>query len=159
MQIFEAFEASATAWLASHAHIPHEWEREDRWRFLEVPAYEPNGFTVRANCSSEFVYVLVDRGGLFVPFDVGESEPVEETAERAFAMLRLCLSDAARLRQELAGGKPYRWTLEIFRNAAWTVARTDRLIVHNWFAAKSERVLQNQWIKTGALQHQGANGS
>ena len=61
MRVLEAFESIAAPWLDARPEIPGEWEREKNWRFLEIQPSGPGGFGVRANCSEEFVYVMLDR--------------------------------------------------------------------------------------------------
>lgn len=122
--------------------IDYTLEREGEWAHLHVPAVEPDEFQVHVNVGPEYAAVIVERRIIF-DFHHPATNP-DENVEQILAILRALLSPGMRLRVQIAGARPYRWILEATDGEQWTGRRQARSWVFNWFAPRSERILQNR---------------
>jgi hypothetical protein len=58
------------------------------------------------------------------------------------------LSDCCRIKEISRGGKPHRWVVEHFNNGVWETDSETGLIVFGFWKKKTEKILQNNIIKS-----------
>jgi len=96
----------------------------------------PDGF--------EIGLVLAGRGAT-VTFE-GWHQAFTEAAD-ALAVIRLGLSQAARLEVHFRGTVPYRWTVQADRSGTWLNVSTVSRLLYPFWRSKTIRYLQNRVLK------------
>ena len=149
----DAFFALARDQLAS---LPHAWSgpEPDGKRVLELPSASETGFTVRVECESYGIHVYAD-GWHGAPFECGPSTATTEaTAENCLGFVRTLLCTDSSLEVSYAGAKPIRWVLS-YATDAGTAREEMGLLVYNYFASRSKRILQNNHLPPRYLEPEG----
>jgi len=67
----------------------------------------------------------------------------DETVQQALGLTRDLLSADMRIREQLASGRGYRWTLDRRDTSGWTRESTTGAFFWNYFGRRTERVYQN----------------
>jgi hypothetical protein len=130
--------AQANRVLESHVGLPHTWQEDGELRFAASSA---GGFEV---------VLQPDSAGIIVFTSIGFHEhcegPVAQAVQDALGLTRDLLSPDMRIREQLAGARPYRWHLERRHAAGWAIESTSGSLFWNYFAHRSERIYQNHHL-------------
>ena len=128
--------------LSHHPQIVHEWSIDDDEDhcILDIPEADENGFPVTVEVYPEQITVMAGPAHVHLDPD-GDAD---ELAAYALGLIRDLLSPAMRIREQLAGGRPFKWTLEHLHGGKWIMEEEMGLLIYNWFAKRSERIYQNQ---------------
>jgi hypothetical protein len=123
--------AKITGKLAQHPHIRFVATATE----VRVPAANPNGFTV---------WLSERPDGFTVAFEGWHEEfSSEEDALNCFAW---GLTPECRLRVELRGAFPYRWTAESMQNGGWVADSTTGLLLFPFWRRARTEYRQNDWV-------------
>jgi hypothetical protein len=134
-----ALKTQAVAALSDTPEVGHRWSEEAETLTLEIPRIEPDGFDVAVTASKSEILVIAGR--MHSHFDWQST--AEEACIDALGLVRDLLSPGMRLVETSAGGRPYRWDLEVFDDGRWRLEESCGLLLYNYFGRRSTRVLQN----------------
>jgi len=136
------FVQAAKAALSETPQITHSWAiaaNEARCSLL-IPKTNEDGFDVTVEASLDGIVVFA--AGAHEHFDIPESTH-QERIVAALGLVRNLLSPHMRIRELRAGKSAYRWHLEALHNNEWQTEGFTGLLFWNYFAKRSERILQN----------------
>lgn len=102
---------------------------------IVVEPYKPDGFKVRLD---------VRPGGFTVSFEGWHEE--FESENEALNCFAFGLSSACRLRTDLRGGFPYRWTVESLEDGRWVSDSTTGLLVFPFWRPRRTLHRQNHFV-------------
>lgn len=136
--------------LAGHPDLRHEWQPNGD---LVFPAVSEQGFEVTLQPDGHGVIVFTGVG--FHEHVVGDPR---DAVQQALGLARDLLSPDMRIREQQAGGRGYRWTLDRRDASGWTRESTTGSLFWNYFGRRSERVYQNAQL-TGRLVDAGRVGT
>jgi hypothetical protein len=106
---------------------------------LRIPKTAPDGFDVELEANGDGLELRC--GGMHTPLSAGPQP--DQAVRDALGLVRDLLSPGMRLREQQAGGSPYRWSLEATSNGEWHPEYVMGLLVWNYFGRRSERICQN----------------
>ena len=134
-----ALRTQGEAALQTTPALRHEWRSEGDALVLRIPKIAPDGFDVELEANVEGLELRC--GDMHTPLAVG-SEP-DGAVRDALGMIRDLLSPGMRLREQWAGGSPYRWSLEALGNGGWQCEYEMALFVWNFLGRRSECIYKN----------------
>jgi hypothetical protein len=107
---------------------------------LDIPPCSDAGFNITIQVfPSE---IVVSMQGAHEHFRL-EDGP-EDLVRSVLGLVRDLLSPAMRVREQCAGGWPFRWHVEMLQNdGTWHTETTTGLFFWNYFGRRSERIYQN----------------
>ena len=108
---------------------------------LRIPAVESDGFDIEVEANGDGLELRA--GGAHFPLDGADTST---SVRDALGLIRDLLTPAMRLRETLAGGRPYRWRLESLNDDRWETEHEMRLLLRNYFGSRSERIYQNRHL-------------
>ena len=121
--------------LEAHPELQHRWDAGGE---LTFPALSESGFDV---------VLQPDRQGIIVSTSVGFHEhcegPLPPAVTAALGLARDLLSPDMRVREQRAGGRPYRWHLERRVAGGWAPESQTGLLLWNYLGRRTERIYEN----------------
>lgn len=122
--------------------LRHEWRSGGDALVLRIPKIAPDGFDVELEANAGGLELRC--GDMHTPLACG-SDP-DEAMRDVLGLLRDLLSPGMRLREQWAGGRAYRWSLEVLGNGGWQREYEMALLVWNFLGRRSERIYQNRHL-------------
>jgi hypothetical protein len=130
--------AQASRVLEAHPGLTYAWDELGALRFA---ACADDGFEVT---------LAPEGAGIIVFTSVGFHEHCEgettEAVQSALGLARDLLSPDMRIREQRAGGRPYRWRLERRHASGWTVESKCGLLFWNYLGRRSQCTYQNHHL-------------
>jgi hypothetical protein len=130
--------AQASRLLESHPGLPHTRQEDGKIRFAASSA---DGFEVVLQPDSAGIIVFTSTG-----FHEHCDGPVAQAVQDALGLTRDLLSPDMRIREQLAGARPYRWHLERRHENGWAIESTSGSLFWNYFGHRTERIYQNHYL-------------
>lgn len=128
--------------LSSYPSLRHEWREEQDRLVLRFPAQDADGFDVALAAIDDDIEL---RAGRFHRHFEDNPDP-EDFIRHALGLVRDLLGPGMRLRELVAGGKPYRWFVESRTNAGWRAEEETGLLFWNVFGRRAERIFTNRHL-------------
>lgn len=127
--------------LAQSPHIVHSWSIYDDKDhcLLDFPKIDADGFDITVEVVPDQVFVY--GSGFHEHFDTNDNKT---KIESALGLVRDLLSPDMRIREYLAGDRPYRWDLETIRDGKWITEHTTGRLFWNYFRKRSQKFYQNK---------------
>jgi len=121
--------------------VKHAWsiDADQDHCILNIPKQCDGGFRITVEVRPD--EVMVTAGGAHT--NAGPDGKPEELASHVLGYVCDLLSPAMRIREFLAGGNPYKWAIELYRDGKWETEEWVRLIFYNYFGRKTEATYQN----------------
>lgn len=137
------FVALAKETLATTPEVKHSWsiDADEDHCMLNISASSDAGFSITIEVFPEEITVFMG-----VPHEhfSPEGASPEELVRSILGLLRDLLSPAMRVREQRAGGSPFRWYVEMHQeDGTWQTETTTSLLFWNYFGRRSERIYQN----------------
>lgn len=128
--------------LSHHPQIVHEWsiDADEDHCILDIPEADEKGFPVTVEVCPDQITVMA--GPAHVHIDLADNP--DESAAYALGLVRDLLGPGMRIRERLAGDRPFKWTLEHLQDGEWIAEEEMGLLMYNYFGRRSERIYQNQ---------------
>lgn len=144
----EAFRDVATPILSRHPQLQIAWENHTKGGAYTLRVFKssPIGFDVSVEVQTYGLYPFAgDWHGS--PWDITTPETsVVAMCHNALGLMRALLSADTRLRVRHAGGRPYKWCVEVATPAGWELYEEAGLLLFRFFSARSEQVFQNELL-------------
>ena len=136
-----SFVREAKETLSHFPQIKHAWsiDADEDHCILDIPEQCDGGFPITVEVHSDEVTVTAGSAHTHASPD---GKP-EGFATHVLGFVRDLLSPAMRVRELLAGGRPYKWAIELCRNGEWETEEWGGLIFYNYFGKKTEKTYQN----------------
>jgi hypothetical protein len=148
-----SFVRQAKAALSGYPHLKHEWsiDGDEDHCILDIPEESKDGFPITVEAWPSEITVIA--GGAHMHYDL--EGDIEDLSGRVLGLVRDLLSPGMRIRECLAGGKPYKWVIELFRNGQWVTEETLRELFFRWFGRRTEKIYQNKTLaaRQDAVEH------
>jgi hypothetical protein len=127
--------------LSQFPQVKHTWsiDADEDHCVLDIPEQCEGGFPVTIDVYPDEVTVMA--GGAHTSAKP-EGKP-DELVAHVLGYVRDLLSPAMRVRERLAGGSPYKWAIELYRDDTWETEEWVGLFFFNYFGEKTERTYQN----------------
>jgi len=128
--------------LERHPQVKHEWsiDADEDHCILDIPEQSDSGFPITVEVWPDEIMVMA--GGAHTNANP-EGKP-DELAAHVLGFVRDLLSPAMRIRERLAGGKPYKWAIELQQDGKWETEEWVGLFFYNYFGKKTEKIYQNE---------------
>ena len=98
------------------------------------------GFNINVQVFPSEIVVSMQGAHEHFPLEHGP----EDLVRSVLGLVRDLLSPAMRVREQCAGGEPFRWHVEMLQDdGTWQVETTTGLFFWNYFGKRSERIYQN----------------
>ncbi|MBI3878518.1 MAG: hypothetical protein HY301_00435 [Verrucomicrobia bacterium] len=139
------FIQTAKAALSKTPEVKHSWsiDPNEVQCSLSIPKIDEDGFDVTIEVSPDGVVVFGE--GAHQHFDTPESTHPEKIIA-ALGLVRDLLSPHMRVGELRAGKSAFRWFMESLHENEWQAESSTGLLFWNYFARRSERVLQNKTL-------------
>ena len=139
----QAFVAEANRLFEEHPEILHTWtiDPDDQSCTLHLPKRDEHGFDITLEIDLDDIWW--ECGG-FHASDFREQGTPEDFAGHCVGLLYDLLSPLMRVREQLAGGVPYKWTLECRRRDTWESRGSRSRFFLNFWGKRDERIYQNR---------------
>jgi hypothetical protein len=136
-----SFVRQAKEALSHYPQIKHEWsiDADEDHCILDIPEECDSGFPITVEVYPDEIMVIASGAHTNLHLD---GNP-DELAAHALGLVRDLLSPAMRIRERLAGGEPYKWAFESFRDGEWITAEWIGLFFYNYLGKKTEKIYQN----------------
>jgi hypothetical protein len=140
-----AFVAEAKRLLEEHPGIAHTWtiDPDHQSCTLNIPKLDEQGFDITIEIDSDDLWVNCGR---FQASDCLEEGTAEDFAGHCVGLLYDLLTPLMRVREQLAGEVPYRWTLECLRGDTWESRGSHSRFFFNFWGKRSERIYRNHTL-------------
>jgi hypothetical protein len=140
-ELCRSFVLQAKKALSEHPQIQHTWSIDDDEDhcILDIPETNEDGFPITAKVYPEEITIIA--GGAHTTLLL-ENDP-NELAAHALGLIRDLLGPGMRIRERLAGGKPYKWAFELYQDGQWKTEEEIGLCFWNYFGKRSEKTYQN----------------
>jgi hypothetical protein len=137
----QSFLRQAKDALSDSPQIKHTWsmDADEKHCILNIPKDGDNGFPVTVEVRPDEIMVIA--GGAHTNFHLDETP--DKLAAHALGLVRDLLSPAMRIREHLAGGKPYKWAFELNKNGQWITEEYCALFFWNYFGKRTVKIYQN----------------
>ena len=144
----EAFKEAADPILARHPELRFAWEnhQKDSGYTLRIFKTDSIGFDVGVEVQTYGLYPFAGEwhGS---PWDVTTpGTTVLSMCGYALGLIRALLSSDMRLRVRYAGGRPYKWCIEVASPAGWRLHEETGLLLFRFWSARSEQYFQNRQL-------------
>jgi hypothetical protein len=128
--------------LSHFPQVKHEWsiDADEDHCILDIPEESDNDFPITVEVYPEEIIVMTI--GPHTHFQLEGSPDI--LAARALGFIRDLLSPAMRIRERLAGDKPYKWSFEVYQEGQWVTEEQVGLLFWNYFGKRTEKIYQNR---------------
>ena len=139
-----SFIRKAKEMLSHYPQIKHNWtiDEEKNNCTLVLPNESENGFAIMVEIINNEITIFAGNG--HINYEVYKN--VDEEVGRLLGLVRDLLSPGMRIKELLAGGKPYKWIFEFFHEGKWLKEAWMGLIFWNYFGKRSEKIYQNNTL-------------
>jgi len=136
-----SFVRQAKEALSHFPHVKHTWsiDADEDHCILDIPSQCDGGFPITVEVHPD--EIMVTAGGAHT--NASPDGKPDELVSHVLGFIRDLLSPAMRVRELLAGGKPYKWAIELCQNGKWHTEEWVGLIFYNYFGRKTEMTYQN----------------
>lgn len=123
--------------------VKHEWsiDQDEDHCILDIPEEYESGFPITVEVEPSQIMVYAQ--GAHTEFPFCDENP-DDLVKDVLGLVRDLLSPAMRIRERLAGGKPYKWAFEVLHEGEWIPEEWVGLLFWNYFGKRSEKIYQNK---------------
>jgi len=145
----EVFRDVAEPILIRHPQLRFDWKNHPKAKAytLRILKNSPTGFDVGVEVQTYALYPFAGdwRGA---PWDVTTPDTtLIAMCNYSLGLLRSLLSTDTRLKARCAGGRPYKWAVEIAGPSGWKMHEASlKVIFFNYWATRSEQFFQNDQL-------------
>jgi hypothetical protein len=138
----QSFVHQAKEALSHYPQIKHEWSiNADKGHcILNIPEESDSGFPITVQVRPKEIIIMA--GGAHTNLDL-DGNP-DDLAAHALGFVRDLLSPEMRIRERLAGGKPYKWIFELYQDGHWIAEEWCGLFFWNYIGKRTEKIYQNR---------------
>ena len=138
----QSFVRQAKEALSHHPQIKHEWSinAAEGHCILDIPKECDSGFPITVQVHPKEIIIMA--GGAHTNLDLDDNP--DDLAAHALGLVRDLLSPAMRIRERLAGGKPYKWIFELYHDGQWMAEEWCGLFFWNYIGKRTEKIYQNR---------------
>ena len=137
-----SFVRQAKEALSHSPQVKHEWsiDNDEDHCILIISEECDSGFSIKVEVHPDEIMVFA--GGAHTNLHL-DGNP-DDLAARALGLVRDLLSPVMRIRERLAGGKPYKWAFELWQDGQWVTEEWAALFFFNYFGKRTEKLYQNR---------------
>lgn len=145
----KTFVEKANAILSEHSEIQHTFSIDDGYEgcILDIPQQSENGFNITIEIDENRLILYTE--GSHIHLD--DVQDPKHLVQDILGLLRDLLSSAMRVVEFLSDDKPYKWSMESFRNGKWENENTTGLLFYNYFGKKTQKIYQNDILPSREL--------
>ena len=138
----QSFIRQAKEALSYYPQIKHEWSinADKDHCILDIPKECDSGFPITVDVRPKEIMIIAGRAHTNLDLD----DNPDDLAARALGLVRDLLSPAMRIRERLAGGKPYKWLFELYHDGQWIAEEWCVLFFWNYIGKRTEKIYQNR---------------
>ena len=142
------FVRQGKAFLSEYPEVRHTWsiDADEDHCILDIPEQSEDGFPITVHVWPN--EVTVTAGGAHTNA-TPQGKP-QELVARTLGYVQDLMSPRMRVRERLAGGRAYKWAIELCMDGKWETEEWVGLFFYNYFGRRSERTYQNRVLPSRA---------